>query len=115
MRSKLAVVPEKCSGCRVCEIACAVHREKTNNPKKARVRVMTIYPHPVVRMPVVCSQCKDAKCMSACPTDAIYRKNGVVLINVYTYTIDVGLLAIVANSGNAVVSPLCHLECPFCS
>jgi carbon-monoxide dehydrogenase iron sulfur subunit len=80
MRRKLAVVPEKCSGCRVCEIACAVHREKANNPKKARVRVTTVYPHPVVRMPVVCSQCKDAKCMAACPTNAIYSRNGVVLI-----------------------------------
>ena len=40
----------------------------------------TVYPHPVVRMPVVCNQCKDAKCMSACPTDAIYKRNGVVRI-----------------------------------
>jgi anaerobic carbon-monoxide dehydrogenase iron sulfur subunit len=80
MRRKIAVVPEKCSGCRVCEMACAIHRQRINNPKKARIRVTTIYPHPVVRMPVVCNQCKDAKCMSACPADAIYRQNGVVRI-----------------------------------
>jgi len=80
MRRKLAVIPEKCSGCRVCEITCAVHREKVNNPKKARLRVISAYPHPVVRMPVVCSQCKDAKCLSACPADAIYSKDGVVRI-----------------------------------
>jgi len=81
MRRKLAVVPEKCSGCRICEIACAVHRQKVNNPKKARIRVSTVYPHPVVRMPVVCNQCRDAKCASACPTNAIFRKDGVVRIN----------------------------------
>ncbi len=80
MRRKIAVVPERCSGFRVCEMACAIHRQRANNPKKARIRVTTIYPHPVVRMPVVCNQCKDAKCMSACPTDAIYRRNGVVRI-----------------------------------
>jgi carbon-monoxide dehydrogenase iron sulfur subunit len=81
MRRKLAVIPEKCSGCRTCEIACAVHRQKVNNPKKACIRVTTIYPHPVVRMPVVCSQCKEAKCMTACPTDAIYQKEGIVRIH----------------------------------
>ena len=42
---------------------------------------MTVYPHPVVRMAVVCNQCKDAKCMAACPTNAIYRKDGIVKIN----------------------------------
>ena len=81
MRKKLAVVPEKCSGCRICELACAVHRQKTNNPKKSRIRVTTVYPHPVVRMPVVCSQCRDAKCLAACPTNAIYSKDGIVRIN----------------------------------
>jgi len=81
MRRQLAVVPERCSGCRLCEIACAVHREGVNNPKKARIRVISVYPHPVVRMPVVCSQCGDPKCGVACPTKAIYRKDGVVRIN----------------------------------
>lgn len=81
MRRKLAVIPEKCSGCRICEITCAVHRAGVNNPKKARLRVTTVYPHPVVRMPVVCSQCRDAKCMAACPTNAIYSKDGIVRIN----------------------------------
>lgn len=81
MRRKLVVVPEKCSGCRLCEIACAVYRQKVNNPKKARIRVVTVYPHPVVRMPVVCNQCRDAKCAAACPTNAIYSRDGVVRIN----------------------------------
>jgi carbon-monoxide dehydrogenase iron sulfur subunit len=81
MRKQLAVVPERCSGCRICEITCAVHRQKVNNPKKASIRVTSVYPHPVVRMPVVCSQCHDAKCMSACPVNALYRKDGVVHLN----------------------------------
>lgn len=80
MRKHLAVVPERCSGCRICEITCAVHRQGVNNPKKACIRVTTVYPHPVLRMPVVCSQCKEAKCLGACPVDAIYRTNGVVHI-----------------------------------
>ena len=81
MRRKLAVVPEKCAGCRLCEIACAVHRQKVNNPKKARIRVTVAYPHPVVRMPVVCNQCRQPKCAEACPTNAIYSQDGIVRIN----------------------------------
>ena len=81
MKKRLAVIPEKCSGCRICEMACAVHRHQRNNPKKAGIRVTTVYPHPVVRMPVVCSQCKDPKCMAVCPTNAIYSKDGIVRIN----------------------------------
>ena len=81
MRKQLAVIPERCSGCRICEITCAVHRQNVNNPKKASIRVTTVYPHPVVRMPVVCSQCHDAKCMAACPVGALYRQDGVVHLN----------------------------------
>ena len=53
----LTVIPERCSGCKVCELACSVGREKVNNPKKSRMRVMVLYPHPVIRMPIVCKQC----------------------------------------------------------
>jgi Fe-S-cluster-containing hydrogenase component 2 len=37
---------------------------------------MVIYPHPVIRMPVVCRQCKDPKCRENCPTDAIVSRDG---------------------------------------
>lgn len=77
----LTIVPERCSGCRTCEIVCAIHNNKVNNPKKARIRVLSLYPHPVIKMPIVCKQCKDPKCMESCPTDAIYIENGIVKIN----------------------------------
>lgn len=78
MSRKLAVIPELCSGCRMCELACAIERFGANNPKKSAVRVLITYPHPVVRMPIVCSQCKVPVCSDACPVDALNRKNGVV-------------------------------------
>ena len=81
MPRKLTVIPEQCSGCRLCELVCAIKHYGVNNPKKSAVRVICTYPHPVVRMPVVCSQCKDAKCMAACPTDALYKKEGIVRIH----------------------------------
>jgi len=78
---RLTVVPERCSGCRLCELACAIHASGSNNPKKARIRIISLYPHPVVRMPIFCKQCKEPKCRDSCPVDAIAIHNGVVTID----------------------------------
>jgi Fe-S-cluster-containing hydrogenase component 2 len=81
MARKLAVIPELCSGCRICELVCAIEHFGVNNPKKSAVRVLVTYPHPVVRMPVVCSQCKSPVCAEACPVGALTRTNGVVKLD----------------------------------
>ena len=33
---------EKCTGCRVCELACSLHNEKQCNPEKSRIRIRTL-------------------------------------------------------------------------
>ena len=81
MSKRLAVIPELCSGCRICELACALKHFGVNNPKKSAVRVMVTYPHPVVRMPIMCSQCKVPACAEACPVDALARTNGLVQLD----------------------------------
>ena len=81
MSRTLAVVPELCSGCRICELTCALTHFGVNNPKKSAIRVMVTYPHPVVRMPIVCSQCKTPVCANACPVGALYRTDGVVKLD----------------------------------
>jgi len=78
MPKRLTVIPELCSGCRVCEIVCAIKHFGLNNPKKAAIRVVNAYPHPVMRMPIVCSQCKVPVCAKVCPTDALQRTDGTV-------------------------------------
>ena len=81
MSKKLTVIPELCSGCRICELVCAIEHFKVNNPKKSAVQVLVIYPHPVIRMPIICSQCKDAPCAEVCPVDALRRMDGVVKLD----------------------------------
>ncbi len=81
MSKRLTVIPEQCSGCKLCELACSIKHFKANNPKKSAVRVMITYPHPVVRMPIVCSQCKQASCAAVCPVDALQRKDNVVKLD----------------------------------
>ena len=84
MAKKLAVIPELCSGCRLCELACAIGHFGVNNPKKSAVRVLVTYPQPVLRMPIVCSQCKVPVCAEACPVGALKRTDGVVHLDTET-------------------------------
>lgn len=81
MARKLAVIPEQCSGCKLCELVCAIGHFGVNNPKKSAVRVLVTYPQPVVRMPVVCSQCKVPVCADACPVGALKRTDGIVRLD----------------------------------
>ncbi len=81
MTKTLAVVPELCSGCRICELACSLEHFGVNNPKKSAVRVLVTYPQPVMRLPIICSQCKVPVCADACPTGALKRTNGVVQLD----------------------------------
>jgi len=78
---RISVVPERCSGCRICELACAQYHFGVNNPKKAAIRIFSLYPNPVIRSPVVCHQCDDPDCQRACPSDAIERVNGILTIS----------------------------------
>ena len=81
MPRRLAVIPEQCSGCRLCELVCSIQHFNVQNPKKSAVRVLVTYPHPVVRMPIVCSQCKVPVCADACPVGALKRSGGVVRLD----------------------------------
>jgi carbon-monoxide dehydrogenase iron sulfur subunit len=81
MPLKLTVIPEQCCGCRICELVCAIEHFGVNNPKKSAIRVLNIYPHPVIRMPVVCSQCRVPLCAQVCPTDALRWVEGVVQLD----------------------------------
>ena len=69
---RVAVLPSKCTGCRVCELVCSEAHEGTFQPSKARIQVVS-FDVTVQDVPIVCQQCADAPCMEACPQDAISR------------------------------------------
>lgn len=59
-----------CSGCRICEKACALEHEKKYNPAYSRIQVYQFYPGPI-DVPIVCQYCEDRPCVGACPTGAL--------------------------------------------
>lgn len=80
MRRFLYADPTECVGCRICEIICSFHWEKTLNPKKSRIRVRRV--DPGLDIVVACRNCADAWCVEACPEDALRRnKKGIIVVN----------------------------------
>lgn len=78
--SYLYADPLECTGCRICELMCSIHNEKTINPKKARLRVTRV--EPAIDMPVACRNCAKPPCAEICPAGAIKKlKNGLVVVN----------------------------------
>jgi Fe-S-cluster-containing hydrogenase component 2 len=45
-------------------------KENTVNPRKSRIHIATTYPG-IFDQPVVCRQCKEPLCVSACPVNAL--------------------------------------------
>ena len=81
-RRVLISVPEWCDGCRMCEMVCSLQHTGSINPSLARIRV--IRPKAGGAYPVVCRQCKDPLCQSACPVPGAMtrdERSGAAVIN----------------------------------
>ena len=101
------VNPERCIGCRHCEIACAVEHSQS----KSLFQAILEKPKPTSRMHVVpglhlsisfpnkCRHCDPAPCMSVCPTGAISR--------------DADTGAVVVDGQKCITCAMCAMVCPF--
>ncbi len=100
------VRPERCIGCKQCEIACAVEHSKTKNLFTAiyedPLPTPRIHVTPTVGIktfPNKCRHCDPAPCMQACPTGAITR------ISEYD--------TVVINEEKCIACGMCAIVCPF--
>ena len=98
MHKALHIKPELCTGCLQCEMACSFEHEGVFNPARSRIRIFE-FEHGRYSVPYTCTQCAEAWCMKACPTDAII--------------IDNQLGAKVVQAEACVGCKACTLACPF--
>ncbi|MEW6723581.1 MAG: 4Fe-4S dicluster domain-containing protein [Bacillota bacterium] len=75
---KLAARHERCSGCRVCQLVCAMHNFLENNPGKSRLKISGEFPVPGRYHVAVCDQC--GACAAVCPTGAIVEDDGIAQV-----------------------------------
>ena len=82
MPKVLAIDPDKCTTCRLCELVCSQKHEGTFRPWRSHIRV-AIRTEEAFYFPMVCIQCPEAPCIEECPTDALVRDaatDAVVLV-----------------------------------
>jgi Fe-S-cluster-containing dehydrogenase component len=94
----LAVDPQKCNGCRLCETACSLFHKGETDPALSRIRIIE-WDIKGVFLPVLCQHCADAPCGKACPKDAI------------SWNDDWGRVTIDYN--RCVSCRMCEAACPY--
>ncbi|MFX1509449.1 MAG: 4Fe-4S dicluster domain-containing protein [Promethearchaeota archaeon] len=90
------VYPERCTGCRLCSLACSLTKFGECNPRKAAISVVRDE-FERFEFPVVCFQCQDAPCITACPQNAITKDEGHVT----------------RDDDRCIGCRLCAVVCPF--
>ena len=90
--------PKKCTGCKLCELACSLRKVGECDPTKSRIRIID-WNNGGIFLPVFCQQCVDGSCMAACPKDAIYRD----------YEMD----RVMVDYDRCISCKMCISACPF--
>ena len=98
MAKALYIDYEKCTGCRLCELVCAVKHYGISNPARARIKVMK-WEQEGVYVPMSCQQCQDAPCQNICPAKAISR--------------DDEMSRVMVDYDKCIGCRLCVAVCPF--
>lgn len=97
MTKLLTVTPQRCIGCRTCEVACAFKHTNGQMLGRSRVHVRTVGKD--VYVPILCLQCEEAACVKACPVFALWRNEATGAIEV--------------NPDRCVRCNACVPACPF--
>ncbi len=96
MSRMLAINPDRCTNCRMCELACSFVKTGEFNPARSRIRIQA-FAEDCMFVPLACFQCADAPCAKACPSGALVREEGLVRYNPDT----------------CIGCKMCMLACPF--
>ena len=82
LTERLIVDIDKCTGFMACVLACSFAKFGIFAPDYSRIRLLK-FEDSGVDAPIFCQQCENARCMEACPKDAIVRdtETGIIVID----------------------------------
>lgn len=72
-KSAITIDQEKCNGCRLCQLACAMMHHGRLSPRHSRIQVLD-FGRGETYVPVLCQACETAPCIDACPMNARLRR-----------------------------------------
>lgn len=120
----LVALPERCTGCQRCVLACSYAHAQSFSPSKSRIWVVRAKRR--IDYPIFCNQC--GLCVSACPAGALSRdaKTGAVVVDeekcvgcgFCVRACPWGLIVLDSETGKAIKcdlcggDPACVKECP---
>lgn len=67
---QLLFYPDKCTGCKLCSVACSTYHLGFASTEKTAIRIVR-EPTQGIEYPNYCIQCEEKPCMTFCPTDAL--------------------------------------------
>lgn len=79
MGLRFGIRDELCSGCRVCQLVCALENFGHNNPRMGLLRIVGHFPQPGRYEVRVCDECGE--CRDVCPVEAITKVDGILRVN----------------------------------
>lgn len=93
--------PDKCIGCRTCEIACVLAHQMEGGLSALTPENFASRLHVVetanITVPIQCRQCENAPCVQACPKNALQQGNHCVEIH----------------ENDCIGCKACMLACPY--
>ncbi len=108
--------PSACTGCKLCEFACALEKTGTFNLELSRIRVTT--PTPTSAISIACQLCEAAPCVTSCPRDAlsVRPEDGTIALDKGLCTgcgwcieaCDFGAIAMDPSTKTVAICDLCH-------
>lgn len=102
MNTFVVANPNKCIGCKACEISCAVAHLGTSVATAGSTETsfsprLNLIRAEIVTMPIQCRQCDDSPCANVCPVGAIVHKDNKVVVK----------------AESCVGCKTCMVACPF--
>lgn len=81
MRKFIFSDPEKCTGCKICELVCSAVNEDEFNPLLSRIRTVRL--EAILNTSLTCRLCDDPTCVRVCPRKALSQdeETGLIIVD----------------------------------
>lgn len=113
--------PEKCTGCKICELVCSGVKEGVFNPLLSRIRTVRL--GTIVNTSLACRYCDAPVCVRACPWKALTQEEdtGLIIVDEEKCTgcgwcievCEFGAIALPGDRKHVIICELCEGE-PKC-